>query len=47
MAAKNTAATAALADAFAALTVEGKPVTVRALRERARHHRVALDRRRA
>lgn len=36
MAAKNTAATAALADAFAALTVEGKPVTVRALRERAR-----------
>lgn len=37
MAAKNiTAATSALADAFAALSVEGKPVTVRALRERAR-----------
>lgn len=37
MAAKNTAATAsALADAFAALSVEGKPVTVRSLRERAR-----------
>ncbi|WP_205411892.1 hypothetical protein, partial [Mycobacterium persicum] len=35
MAAKNTAASA-LADAFAALSVEGKPVTVRALRERAR-----------
>lgn len=31
---KDTAA-AALADAFAALSVEGKPVTVRALRERA------------
>ena len=36
MAAKNTAATSALADAFAALSMEGKPVTVRALRERAR-----------
>lgn len=37
MAAKNiTAATSALADAFAALSVEGKPVTVRSLRERAR-----------
>lgn len=36
MAAKNTAATSALADAFAALSVEGKPVTVRALRERAK-----------
>jgi hypothetical protein len=36
MAVKNTAATSALADAFAALSVEGKPVTVRALRERAR-----------
>ncbi|ARV85384.1 hypothetical protein BWK49_28545 (plasmid) [Mycobacterium intracellulare subsp. chimaera] len=37
MAAKNTAATAStLADAFAALSVEGKPVTVRSLRERAR-----------
>ena len=36
MAVKNTAAAAALADAFAALSVEGKPVTVRALRERAR-----------
>ncbi len=39
MAAKNTAATtaaAALADAFAELAVEGRPVTVRALRERAR-----------
>lgn len=36
MAAKNTAAASALADAFAALNVEGKPVTVRALRERAR-----------
>lgn len=35
MAVKNTAA-ASLADAFAALSVEGKPVTVRALRERAR-----------
>lgn len=36
MPAKNTAAAAALADAFAALTVEGKPVTVWTLRERAR-----------
>ncbi len=36
MAAKNTAAASALADAFAALSVEGKPATVRALRERAR-----------
>ena len=37
MPAKNTAATAsALADAFAALSVEAKPVTVRSLRERAR-----------
>ena len=36
MAAKSTAATSALADAFAALSMEGKPVTVRALRERAR-----------
>ena len=36
MAAKNSAAASALADAFAALSVEGKPVTVRALRERAR-----------
>ena len=34
MPAKNTAS--ALADAFAALSVEGKPVTVRSLRERAR-----------
>lgn len=35
--AKNTAATvSALADAFAALSVEAKPVTVRSLRERAR-----------
>lgn len=36
MAVKNTGAASALADAFAALSVEGKPVTVRALRERAR-----------
>ncbi len=37
MPAKNTAATvSALADAFAALSVEAKPVTVRSLRERAR-----------
>lgn len=36
MASKNTAAASSLADAFAALSVEGKPVTVRALRERAR-----------
>lgn len=36
MAAKNTAAASALADAFAALSVEGKPVTVRTLREQAR-----------
>lgn len=36
MAAKNIAAASALADAFAALSVEGRPVTVRALRERAR-----------
>jgi hypothetical protein len=36
MAVKNTAVASALADAFAALSVEGKPVTVRALRERAR-----------
>ena len=36
MAPKNTAAAAALADAFAALTVEGLPVTVRSLRERAK-----------
>jgi len=37
MPAKNTAATAsALADAFAALSVEAKPVTVRSLREQAR-----------
>lgn len=35
MAAKDGAGAAALADAFAALSVEGKPVTVRALRERA------------
>ena len=35
MAVKDTAA-AVLAEAFAALSVEGKPVTVRALRERAR-----------
>ena len=34
MAPKNTAAAAALADAFAALTVEGLSVTVRSLRER-------------
>ena len=33
MAAENTAAASALADAFAALSVEGRPVTVRALRE--------------
>lgn len=32
---KSTAAASALADAFAALSVEGKPVTVRSLRERA------------
>ena len=36
MAPKNTAAAAALADAFAALTVESLPVTVRSLRERAK-----------
>ena len=36
MPAKNTATTSALADAFAALSVEAKPVTVRSLRERAR-----------
>src|SRR5271166_1601489 len=36
VAAKNTAAASALADAFAALSVEGKPVTVRTLREQAR-----------
>lgn len=36
MAPKNTAAAAALADAFAALTVAGRPVTVRSLRERAK-----------
>ena len=36
IAARIAAATTALADAFAALSVEGKPVTVRALRERAR-----------
>lgn len=36
MAPKNTATAAALADAFAALTVEGRPVTVRSLRERAK-----------
>lgn len=35
MAAKSTAAASALAEAFAALSVEGKPVTVRSLRERA------------
>lgn len=35
MAVTNTAVASALADAFAALSVEGKPVTVRALRERA------------
>ena len=35
MAVKSTAAASALADAFAALSVEGKPVTVRSLRERA------------
>lgn len=35
MAAKSTVAASALADAFAALSVEGKPVTVRSLRERA------------
>ena len=34
MAAKSTTTAAALAEAFAALSVEGKPVTVRALRER-------------
>ena len=33
---RNTTTAAALADAFAALSVEGKPVTVRALRERAK-----------
>jgi hypothetical protein len=32
---KSTTAAAALADAFASLSVEGRPVTVRALRERA------------
>lgn len=32
---KSTTAAAALADAFASLSVEGKPVTVRTLRERA------------
>ena len=36
MAPKNTATAAALADAFAALTVEGRPVSVRSLRERAK-----------
>ncbi len=36
MAAKSTTTAAALAEAFAALSVEGKPVTVRALRERAK-----------
>ena len=36
MAAKSTTTAAALANAFAALSVEGKPVTVRALRERAK-----------
>lgn len=36
MAPKNTATAAGLADAFAALTVEGRPVTVRSLRERAK-----------
>ena len=35
MAVKSTAAASALADAFASLSVEGKPVTVRSLRERA------------
>lgn len=36
MAVKGAAGAAALAEAFAALSVEGKPVTVRSLRERAR-----------
>jgi uncharacterized protein YhaN len=36
MAAKSTTTAAALADAFAALSVEGQAVTVRALRERAK-----------
>lgn len=36
MAVKNTGTAAALAEAFAALSVEGKPVTVRTLREQAR-----------
>ena len=36
MAAKSTTAAAALANAFAALSVEGQAVTVRALRERAK-----------
>ena len=35
MAAKNTGTASALAEAFAALSVEGKPVTVRTLREQA------------
>ena len=35
MAAKKTSTASALADGFAALSVEGKPVTVRSLRERA------------
>ena len=35
MAPKKTTSASALADAFAALSVEGRPVTVRALRERA------------
>lgn len=36
MAPKNTTAAAAMADAFAALAMEGRPITVRSLRERAR-----------